>query len=158
VNVFDYGLTAYVVPTVTATCGADIINNITYFVSPMFPALSRDVAACSVKIQKVDPSVSQLRLDFIHFNLVCGLVSDHEAELSSCLYWCIWWLCPCYRVSPTDGLVCAIQMCLSWVVQRLRKSNCVGKTVDSMVRRMYWGDCCVACYFKRPLVNDPVSW
>jgi hypothetical protein len=85
-NKVEYGLTAHVVLTVTATCGADIINNITYFVSPMFPALSRDVAACSVKIQKVDPSISQLRLDFIHFNLVCSIVSEHEAELSSFLY------------------------------------------------------------------------
>ena len=74
------------VPTVTATCGADITNNITYFISPMFPALSRDLAVCSVKIQKVDPSISQLRLDFIHFNLVCSLVSEHETQLSSCLY------------------------------------------------------------------------
>jgi len=85
-NKAEYGLTTYVVPTVTATCGADITNNITYFVSPMFPALSRDVAACSVKIQKVDPSISQLRLDFIHFNLVCSVMSGHKAELSTCLY------------------------------------------------------------------------
>jgi len=85
-NKSEYGLTACGFPTVTATCGADIINNITYFVSPMFPALSRDVAACSVQIQKVDPSVSQLRLDFIHFNLVCSRMSEHIAQLSSCMY------------------------------------------------------------------------
>ncbi|KDR10193.1 uncharacterized protein LOC110838169 isoform X1 [Zootermopsis nevadensis] len=53
----------------TATCGADIVNNMTYFVSPAFPALSRDAAVCNVQIQKVAPSVSQLRLDFVHFNL-----------------------------------------------------------------------------------------
>jgi hypothetical protein len=81
-----YGLTALIVPTVTATCGADIINNITYFVSPLFPALSRDVAACRVNIQKVEPSISQLRLDFIHFNLVCSVVLKHEAQLSRCLF------------------------------------------------------------------------
>ncbi|GFG28139.1 hypothetical protein Cfor_12524 [Coptotermes formosanus] len=68
-NKIERSLTMHVVPTVTATCGTDIANNITYFVSPLFPALSRDAAVCSVKIQKVDPSVSQLRLDFIHFNL-----------------------------------------------------------------------------------------
>jgi hypothetical protein len=63
------------IPVVTATCGADIINNMTYFVSPAFPALSRDAAVCSVKIQKVAFSISQLRLDFVHFNLVCSLMS-----------------------------------------------------------------------------------
>jgi hypothetical protein len=75
-NKIERSLTMHVVPTVTATCGTDIANNITYFVSPLFPALSRDAAVCSVKIQKVDPSVSQLRLDFIHFNLVCSLVAE----------------------------------------------------------------------------------
>jgi len=85
-NEVEFYLTVYVVLTVTATCGDDITNNITYFVNPMFPALSRDVAACSVQIQKVDPSISQLRLDFIHFNLVCSPMSAHEAQLSSCLY------------------------------------------------------------------------
>jgi hypothetical protein len=67
--------TIELIPTVTATCGADIINNMTYFVSPAFPALSRDAAVCSVQIQKVAPSISQLRLDFVHFNLVRSLMS-----------------------------------------------------------------------------------
>jgi hypothetical protein len=85
-NKIERVLTTYIVLTVTATCGADIINNITYFVSPKFPALSRGVDVCSVNVQKVDPSISQLRLDFIHFNLVCSVVSKHEAQLSSCLF------------------------------------------------------------------------
>jgi hypothetical protein len=84
-----YSITAHIVSTVTATCGANIINNITYFVSPMFPALSRDAAVCRVNIQKVEPSISQLRLDFIHFNLVCGIVSKHEVQLGSCLFSCV---------------------------------------------------------------------
>ncbi|PSN34467.1 hypothetical protein C0J52_07567 [Blattella germanica] len=53
----------------TATCGMEVQNNVTYFVNPSFPTLSREADNCKVKIQKVDPSISQLRLDFIHFNM-----------------------------------------------------------------------------------------
>lgn len=55
---------------VTATCNQEIRNNITYFVNPDFPDLSRNMDECSLTVKKIDPEISQLRLDFIHFNLV----------------------------------------------------------------------------------------
>ncbi|KAJ9599458.1 hypothetical protein L9F63_010073 [Diploptera punctata] len=48
---------------------AEVFNNVTYFVSPSFPTLSRDISDCTLRIQKVDPSISQIRLDFNHFNM-----------------------------------------------------------------------------------------
>ncbi|XP_071451424.1 uncharacterized protein [Hetaerina americana] len=53
----------------TATCGDEVVNNITYFVNPGFPGLHSGVFDCEVKIRKMASHVSQLRLDFIHFNL-----------------------------------------------------------------------------------------
>ncbi|XP_054267082.1 uncharacterized protein LOC128989235 [Macrosteles quadrilineatus] len=53
----------------TATCGDEIVNNITYFMSPDFPSLTRANQTCSVKVKKMDAEISQIRLDFVHFNL-----------------------------------------------------------------------------------------
>jgi len=53
----------------SATCDQDIFNNITYFVNPHFPDLTRGMTSCSLKIKKIDPDIAQLRLDFIHFNV-----------------------------------------------------------------------------------------
>ncbi|XP_044252899.1 uncharacterized protein LOC123003909 [Tribolium madens] len=53
----------------TATCNEEIHNNITYFVNPHFPDLSKDMDSCSLTVKKIDPEISQFRLDFIHFNL-----------------------------------------------------------------------------------------
>jgi hypothetical protein len=55
----------------TATCGGRIYNNISYFVSPEFPAIMpNDMTNCNLQISLVHPDVSQLKLEFIHFTLV----------------------------------------------------------------------------------------
>nr|XP_022909060.1 uncharacterized protein LOC111420314 [Onthophagus taurus] len=53
----------------TATCDQDVFNNITYFVNPHFPDLDIDMSLCLLKIKKIDQEISQIRLDFVHFNL-----------------------------------------------------------------------------------------
>ncbi|CAG9773870.1 unnamed protein product [Ceutorhynchus assimilis] len=53
----------------TSTCDKQVINNITYFVNPDFPDLSKNMSSCRVKVQKIEPEVTQIRFDFVHFNL-----------------------------------------------------------------------------------------
>ncbi|KAK5641187.1 hypothetical protein RI129_009734 [Pyrocoelia pectoralis] len=53
----------------TATCNSEVFNNMTYFVNPDFPDLSTGMTNCSAIVKIIDPEISQLRLDFIHFNL-----------------------------------------------------------------------------------------
>ncbi|XP_058453099.1 uncharacterized protein LOC131431419 [Malaya genurostris] len=54
----------------TATCDQEMMNNITYFVSPSFPALvSKDAVACKLKIKLMNSEITQLKFDFIHFAL-----------------------------------------------------------------------------------------
>ncbi|XP_066139864.1 uncharacterized protein [Euwallacea fornicatus] len=53
----------------TATCGQEVVNNLTYFVSPNYPDLASDVSSCGIKVAKIESEVSQMRFDFIHFNL-----------------------------------------------------------------------------------------
>ncbi|RZF34570.1 hypothetical protein LSTR_LSTR006955 [Laodelphax striatellus] len=52
-----------------ASCDAEISNNVTYFVSPEFPGLTKTAQPCSIKVKKIAPEISQIRLDFVHFNL-----------------------------------------------------------------------------------------
>ncbi|XP_050298218.1 uncharacterized protein LOC126737379 isoform X2 [Anthonomus grandis grandis] len=52
-----------------ATCKQEVINNLTYFVNPDFPDLTRGMSSCSLKVKKIESEVSQIRFDFIHFNL-----------------------------------------------------------------------------------------
>ncbi|GAB0093424.1 uncharacterized protein DMENIID0001_085650 [Sergentomyia squamirostris] len=55
---------------VIASCDQEVANNITYIVSPNFPGvMSRDVKSCKLKIKMIDDGISQLRFDFIHFQL-----------------------------------------------------------------------------------------
>jgi hypothetical protein len=57
--------------SVEMTCDQEVYNNITYFVSPKFPALMpSDKDSCSIKIKLVSDDISQIRLDFLHFTLV----------------------------------------------------------------------------------------
>lgn len=64
-------LTLLVSPLVETTCDQEVYNNITYFVSPKFPALMpSDKEKCSIKIKLVSDDISQIRLDFLHFTLV----------------------------------------------------------------------------------------
>ena len=63
---------------VTATCNDEVANNITYFMSPDFPELytAKKEKTCKLQIKKVDQDVSQIRIDFIHFNLVCIITQN----------------------------------------------------------------------------------
>lgn len=56
--------------TVTASCNAEVANNVTYFVNPNFPGLLDDVGECSLRVKKISKDISQIRLDFVNFNLV----------------------------------------------------------------------------------------
>ncbi|XP_063243655.1 uncharacterized protein LOC134542959 [Bacillus rossius redtenbacheri] len=53
----------------TVSCDREVSNNVTYFLSPNFPELTRDVGTCSIQVKKMAPEISQLRLDFIHLNM-----------------------------------------------------------------------------------------
>ncbi|XP_050420689.1 uncharacterized protein LOC126833408 [Adelges cooleyi] len=53
----------------TSSCNAEVANNVTYFVNPNFPGLLNDVGECTIRIKKVSDDISQIRLDFVHFNL-----------------------------------------------------------------------------------------
>lgn len=65
-NIFQH-----ISPAVESTCDQEVYNNITYFVSPKFPALMPgDKENCSIKIKLVSDDISQIRLDFVHFTLV----------------------------------------------------------------------------------------
>lgn len=51
------------------TCGQETSNNITYFTNPGFPSPTSDVGECTIRVKKISPEISQLRLDFVHFTL-----------------------------------------------------------------------------------------
>lgn len=55
---------------VTLSCNAEVDNNVTYFVNPKFPGLLNDVGECSLRVKKISKDISQMRLDFVNFNLV----------------------------------------------------------------------------------------
>lgn len=68
---------------VTATCDQEIRNNVTYIVSPNFPALMpTTMKSCKLKIKMMSPDVSQLRFDFVHFSMVrINLLKLHKKWL-----------------------------------------------------------------------------
>ncbi|XP_017796198.1 PREDICTED: uncharacterized protein LOC108577530 [Habropoda laboriosa] len=53
----------------TASCEKEVQNNLTYVISPGFPNLIDWPMNCSVVVRKIDRQVSQLRIDFVHFNI-----------------------------------------------------------------------------------------
>ncbi|XP_039438715.1 uncharacterized protein LOC120419916 [Culex pipiens pallens] len=54
----------------TATCDQEMANNITYFLSPSFPALlPKDMSVCKLKIKLMSEEITQLKFDFVHFAL-----------------------------------------------------------------------------------------
>ncbi|XP_015513075.1 uncharacterized protein [Neodiprion pinetum] len=53
----------------TTSCGEEVQNNLTYVTSPGFPNLINQSMNCSLTVKKIDPQVSQLRIDFLHFNI-----------------------------------------------------------------------------------------
>jgi len=61
--------------TVTSSCNAEVANNVTYFVNPNFPGLLDDVGECSLRVKKISKDISQIRLDFVNFNLVSCLTT-----------------------------------------------------------------------------------
>ncbi|XP_066252681.1 uncharacterized protein [Euwallacea similis] len=64
----------------TATCGQEVANNLTYFVNPDYPDLTSGMSSCGVKVTKIESEVSQIRFDFIHFNLGQPNRSTGECE------------------------------------------------------------------------------
>lgn len=59
--------------SVTSSCNSEVANNVTYFVNPNFPGLLNDVGECSLRVKKISKDISQIRLDFVNFNLVSVL-------------------------------------------------------------------------------------
>lgn len=55
---------------VTTSCGGEVGSNLTYVTNPDFPNLIDQPMNCSVVVKKIEPQVSQLRIDFLHFNIV----------------------------------------------------------------------------------------
>ncbi|CAL1674650.1 unnamed protein product [Lasius platythorax] len=53
----------------TASCDNEVQNNLTYVTSPGFPNLIDRPMNCTVVVRKIDTEVSQLRIDFVHFNI-----------------------------------------------------------------------------------------
>ncbi|XP_076167852.1 uncharacterized protein LOC143146961 [Ptiloglossa arizonensis] len=53
----------------TVSCAEEVQNNLTYVISPGFPNLIDWPMNCSVVVRKIDRQVSQLRIDFVHFNI-----------------------------------------------------------------------------------------
>ncbi|CAO1398901.1 unnamed protein product [Diamesa serratosioi] len=52
------------------TCNTEVNNNITYFVSPKFPAIMPNtIESCNLKVKLLSDDISQIRLDFVHFSL-----------------------------------------------------------------------------------------
>lgn len=90
---------------VTVTCEQEVKSNITYIVSPGFPALmDRDIGNCTLKIKMMSADVSQLRFDFIHFALV-----RYTLLLSAFFYTSQSQTCS-IRSYPICNLLCIISM------------------------------------------------
>ncbi|XP_034947093.1 cubilin-like isoform X2 [Chelonus insularis] len=72
----------------TASCGSEVFNNLTYVTSPGFPDLIDQPMNCSVVIRKTGSQVSQLRIDFVHFNIgqpnrSTGICDEDVMEITS---------------------------------------------------------------------------
>ncbi|XP_014205988.1 uncharacterized protein LOC106637636 [Copidosoma floridanum] len=53
----------------TTSCSGEVLRNQTYITSPGFPNLIDQPMNCSVLVKKIDNQISQLRIDFLHFNV-----------------------------------------------------------------------------------------
>ncbi|CAH1178958.1 unnamed protein product [Phaedon cochleariae] len=85
---FHYQIRAFQTKILTATCNEQSINNITYFVNPDFPDLTEGMSSCNLELRKIDEDITQLRLDFVHFNLgqpnrKTGVCEEDYFQLSS---------------------------------------------------------------------------
>lgn len=75
-----YSYTCSRVVAVTSSCNTEVSNNVTYFVNPNFPGLLNDVGECSLRVKKVSKDISQIRLDFVNFNLVSVAASPVQND------------------------------------------------------------------------------
>ncbi|XP_014468609.1 PREDICTED: uncharacterized protein LOC106741304 [Dinoponera quadriceps] len=72
----------------TASCDNEVQNNLTYVTSPGFPNLIDRPMNCSVLVRKIDTEVSQLRIDFVHFNIgqpnaMTGVCDEDVMEINN---------------------------------------------------------------------------
>ncbi|KAL1465046.1 hypothetical protein WDU94_004641 [Cyamophila willieti] len=68
------------------TCGQESANNITYFTNPGFPSATSDVGECAIRVKKIAPEISQLRLDFLHFTLITQIEFNQRAPAGCTQY------------------------------------------------------------------------
>ncbi|KAF5299667.1 hypothetical protein FQA39_LY11462 [Lamprigera yunnana] len=54
---------------VQVTCGATSSNNNTYFSNPLFPSTFTGASVCTLTVQRCNPDICQIRIDFLNFNL-----------------------------------------------------------------------------------------
>lgn len=116
--------------SVIATCDQEIKNNITYFISPNFPALmSSNMKICKLKIKMMSPDISQLRFDFIHFSIVNIYYFDRGYKQSKYIQMIL------FRVNQTDRpeIVMVIFFHYSAVLPVI--SNCVAIITVNMVKK-----------------------
>lgn len=66
-----------------ASCDEEVQNNLTYVISPGFPNLIDWPMNCSVVVRKIDRQVNQLRIDFVHFNIVSHAALSFFAPLTA---------------------------------------------------------------------------
>jgi hypothetical protein len=55
--------------SVQITCGGSSSYNNTYFISPDFPSPYTGGSTCTVTIQRCNPDICQIRIDFLTFSL-----------------------------------------------------------------------------------------
>ncbi|KAF7995730.1 hypothetical protein HCN44_006837 [Aphidius gifuensis] len=72
----------------TTSCGGEVGSNLTYVTNPDFPNLIDQPMNCSVVVKKIEPQVSQLRIDFLHFNIgqpnrKTGVCDEDMLEITS---------------------------------------------------------------------------
>lgn len=126
---FDWLWFAFI-HSVIATCDQEIKNNITYFISPNFPALmSSNMKSCKLKIKMMSPDISQLRFDFIHFSIVNIYYFDRGYKQSKYIQIIL------FRVNQTDRpeIVMVIFFHYSAVLPVI--SNCVAIITVNMVKK-----------------------
>lgn len=113
---------------VTASCDQEVKNNITYIVSPSFPALmSADIKTCKLKVKMMSPDISQLRFDFVHFSMV----ANERCNFGSVQFNGIFQLI--FRVNRIDGRVTVMAIYSHCSVGRVGNSGFADKIMDNTV-------------------------
>lgn len=113
---------------VTASCDQEVKNNITYIVSPSFPALmSADIKTCKLKVKMVSPDISQLRFDFVHFSMVANECCTIGFDAFQ------WHFSILFRASRIDGRVTVMEIYSRCSVGLVENSSSADKIMDSTV-------------------------